>query len=194
MIFLLIQLTYCRSDSTGKTQRRIGLTNPWTEYVKFLPSSIPLPTVYSEEERELLRGTSLQAAVDSKSSVLEREFEHLRQSTRSIQWCRDFWWSEEKEEEEQEEENDEVVTIDDWKYVDAVYRSRMLDLPGYGHSMVPCIDMVNHATGVEANALYEKDNDGNAVLQIRPGKKIQPGDEITISCVLSLTSTPSFFG
>ena len=152
------------------------MSNPWTEYVKFLPSSIPLPSVYSEEELELLRGTSLQAAVEAKSAVLEREFKHLRECTEeAIPWCRECWWNEEL--------GGNCVSIEDWKYVDAVYRSRMLDLPAIGHSMVPCLDMVNHASGGKANAFYERDKDGNVVLRLRPGKSIHPGDEITISCV-----------
>ena len=60
----------------------------------------------------------------------------------------------------------------------------MVDLPGRGYSMVPCIDMANHATGGKANALYEKDREGNAVLQLHPGARIQPGDEVAISYVL----------
>lgn len=113
-------------------------------------------------------------AVDAKISALEREFEHLRQCTERISWCQTYWWDEETGR----------LTFDDWKYVDAVYRSRTVDLPGSGHSMVPCIDMANHASGDKANALYETDDEGNAVLQLRRGRKVQVGEEVTISYVV----------
>ena len=170
MIFLLIQITYSSPDFANEHQR-IGLSNPWTEYVKFMPSSIPLPTFYTDEELELLRGTSLQSAVDAKIAALEQELSHLQQSTNQISWCQKYWW----------DEDTGRLTLDDWKYVDAVYRSRMLDLPGHGHSMVPCIDMANHAPEDSVKALYEKDAEGNAVLQLRSGKKLSANEEVTIS-------------
>jgi hypothetical protein len=72
------------------------------------------------------------------------------------------------------------MTLDDLKYADAAYRSRMVDLPGSGHAMVPGIDMANH-TSEGVNALYDADSDGNAILQLRWGKSLQPDDEVTIS-------------
>lgn len=151
--------------------KHIGLSCPWTEYIKFMPPCFPLPTFYSAEEQELLRGTSLGDAVAAKESSLEREFEHLRHSTEHIDWCQLCWW----------DEGTGKMTLDDLKYADAAYRSRMVDLPGSGHAMVPCVDMANHTSGEEVNALYEADSDGNAVLQLRWGKSLQPGDEVTIS-------------
>lgn len=170
MIFLLIQLTYSSPDFANES-KRIGVSNPWTEYVKFMPSSILLPTFYTDEELELLRGTSLSAPVDAKITALEREFSHLKQSTDKISWCQKYWWNEETGR----------LTLDDWKYVDAVYRSRMVDLPGWGDSVIPCIDMANHASEDTVKALYEKDDEGNAILQLRAGKKLSAGEEVTIS-------------
>lgn len=175
MIFLLVQITYSTPDLADE-RGRIGVSNPWTEYVKFMPKSIPLPTFYSEEELELLRGTSLRSAVGAKNASLEREFESVRSSTGNLPWCQRYWWDEETGQ----------LTLDDWKYVDAVYRSRMVDLPGHGHSMVPCIDMANHASEDAVKALYEADADGNAVLQLRWGRKLCAGEEVTISYVLSV--------
>jgi hypothetical protein len=77
--------------------------------------------------------------------------------------------------------------------VDAMYRSRALDLPGSGHVMVPCVDMANHASGEETTALYETDEKRNAVLQLRWGKKLYPGEEITITYV-HIPSYTSFEG
>lgn len=151
--------------------KSIGVSSPWTEYTKFLPPSFPLPTFYSAEEQELLRGTSLGEAVAAKESSLEREFEHLRHSTENIAWCQLCWWN----------EATGKMTLADYKYVDAAYRSRMVDLPGSGHAMVPCLDMANHVSGEGAKALYDTDSNGNAILQLRWGQSLQPGEEVTIS-------------
>ena len=167
MIFLLVQITH----NSPEIPRHVGVSNPWTEYIKFLPPSFPLPTFYSGEERELLRGTSLATAVEAKITSLEKEFEFLRQATESVVWCQQCWW----------EEGPGRLTFDDWKYVDAAYRSRMVDLPQSGYAMVPCIDMVNHVAGLAVKALYDADSDGNAILQLRPGKCLKAGEEVTIS-------------
>ncbi|KAJ5904466.1 hypothetical protein N7504_006849 [Penicillium tannophilum] len=167
MIFLLVQITH----NSSQKPRRIGVSSPWTEYIKFLPSSFSLPTFWSEEERELLRGTSLEAAVDAKWNSLQKEFEFIHQATEDIAWCQQCWWAESLDE----------LTFEDWRYVDAAYRSRMLDLPGSGHSMVPCVDMVNHMTGAAVTALYDADFDGNAILKLRDSKTLQQGEEVTIS-------------
>ncbi|EKV06264.1 SET domain protein [Penicillium digitatum] len=170
LIFLIIQISHSSSDLHPKHET-IGISNPWTEYVKFLPPSFPLPTFYTAEEQELLRGTSLAEPLVAKLAFLEREFEQLRQATGGIAWCQRSWWH----------ERTGALTIDDWKYVDAAYRSRLLDLPGSGLAMVPCIDMANHVSSDGVKALYDTDSEGNAVLQLRWGKTIQPGEEITIS-------------
>lgn len=38
----------------------IGVSNPWTEFVKMLPSEVPVPTLWTEQERVFLVGTSLE--------------------------------------------------------------------------------------------------------------------------------------
>lgn len=170
MIFLLVQITYSSPDFANEPHR-IGLSNPWTEYIKFMPSSIPLPTFYTDEEVELLRGTSLQTALAAKISALEDELALLQQSTGNVSWCRKYWWDEERG----------YITLNDWKYVDAVFRSRTVNLPGHGTSMVPCIDMANHVSEDTVKAFYEKDEEGNAVLQLRPKRGLSTGEEVTIS-------------
>lgn len=167
MIFLLVQMTRSSPD----TPNNIGVSCPWTEYIKFLPPSFPLPTFYSGEERELLRGTSLAAIVEAKITSLGREFDLLREATSTISWCQQCWWGEEVG----------SLTFNDWLYADAAFRSRMVDLPRRGHAMVPCIDMANHMSGENVNALYDADSNGNAILQLRWGKTVHTGDEVTIS-------------
>ncbi|KAK2758139.1 hypothetical protein FQN53_008319, partial [Emmonsiellopsis sp. PD_33] len=168
LIFLLVHITY--ADPNLSTEH-IRVSNAWTEYIKFLPASYPLPTFYTVEERELLHGTSLEPALDTKMASLEKEFDHLREATIEIPWCNHEWWS----------GDTGRLSFEDWKLVDAMYRSRALEFPGVGHSMVPCVDMSNHAAGDETGALYETDKDGNAVLQLRWGKKLEVGDEVTIT-------------
>jgi hypothetical protein len=174
LIFLLLHITYCSREGDGKEEKpKIGVKNPWTEYIKFLPASVYLPTFYSDEERELLNGTSLEAALNAKVISLEKEYERLRECTESIPWCQRDWWDEETG----------CLSFDDWKTVDALYRSRALDLPGTGHAMVPCVDMANHASGEETIALYDTDPEGNALLTLRDGKEkeLVEGGEVTIT-------------
>ena len=163
LIFLLLQLT------NSATQGRIGVLSPFSEYVQYLPEETSLPTFWTEPERSLLTGTSLEAALHAKLNNLDREFTLLREKTALIDWCKQHWWDAGQ------------LTFDDWKQVDAMYRSRALDLPGTGHAVVPCIDMANHASGDETTALYDTDRDGNAVISLRIDKKVYPGDEVKIT-------------
>ncbi|KAH8626373.1 hypothetical protein IG631_18391 [Alternaria alternata] len=74
-----------------------------------------------------------------------------------------------------------MLDFDDWMRVDAMYRSRALEFPGTGDSMVPCVDMANHASGDATAALYETDGNGNGLLLLREGKHVEPGEEVTIT-------------
>lgn len=167
LIFLLLQLSHNASARPDK----VAVSTPWSQYVMFVPPEDRLPTFWTEAERALAAGTSLQAALDSKLRSLEREFVHLRDSTSSIGWCQRRWWH----------AGAEGLYFDDWKGVDSMYRSRALDLPGTGHAMVPYIDMANHASGDDTVALYDTDVDGNTVLVQREGKTLQMDGEVTIT-------------
>ena len=147
------------------------MSNPLTEYVKLLPSDFALPTFWNDEERGILVGTSIEAALEAKLKSLEREFTFLYTSTSSIGWCQQHWWNPETG----------ALTLDDWKRVDAMYRSRALDLPGTGHAMVPCVDMANHASGGDTVALYDTDENGDALLILQDDRSLAPGEEITIT-------------
>ena len=50
--------------------QNVGLSNPWTEYVKMLPSTVPVPTTWTEEERVMLLGTSLEVSLMISSSII----------------------------------------------------------------------------------------------------------------------------
>jgi len=148
----------------------LGRINMGTRYIKFLPDEL-LPTFWSEEEQELLVGTTLRSAVRAKLNSLLREYEHLRVSTEQIEWCSKYWW------------DDEVglLTFEDWMRLDAMYRSRALEFPGVGDCMMACVDMANHASGGETGALYESDGNSNGILLLRDGKDKKAGEEITIT-------------
>ena len=157
--------------TNGASSGSIGVSNPFSEYVKFLPRRIAIPTFWNESERAMVTGTSLEAALSAKLNSLDREFNYLKEKTSSIDWCQHTWW----------DTDSGTLTFEDWKTVDAIFRSRALDLPGTGHAMVPAIDMANHASGDSTNALYETDSDGNAVLVLREGKDLAQNDEVTIT-------------
>lgn len=165
MTFILVQLTH------GISEGKIGISNAFSEYVKYLPAQFPIPTFWDETDLSLLVGTSLHEALMSKVKTLNQEFSQLQKSTTSIDWCQMYWWDSECGR----------LTFDDWKQVDAIYRSRALDLPGTGHATVPVIDMANHASGEKTTALYETDSDGNAILLLREGKRLTLGQEVTIT-------------
>ena len=143
----------------------------FSKYVKHLPRDFALPTLWDDKESKLLTGTTLEAATKSKLKSLDREFTLIREKTADIEWCQSHWWSAETG----------SLSIEDWKIVDAMYRSRAMDLPGTGFATVPIMDMANHAGGAYANARYETDSEDNAVLLLRDNLKLKAGDEITIS-------------
>lgn len=157
-----------QSVRVSTSPQQSGLTKP--RYIKYLPY-VELPTFWQDEDIELLQGTSLAPALTTKTKSLYREFEYLRDSTSSLEWCRKYWW----------DEIDGILDFDDWKQVDAMYRSRALEFPGIGDCMVPCVDMANHASGDSTSALYEADEDGNGLLLLREGQKPVKDDEITIT-------------
>ncbi len=56
MLYLLMQITVGSPDRG----MNVGLSTAWTAYVKMMPGVVPVPTMWSEEERILLLGTSLE--------------------------------------------------------------------------------------------------------------------------------------
>ncbi|MCJ1250822.1 hypothetical protein MMC30_008050 [Trapelia coarctata] len=165
VIFLLIQLTHASPSTTAKT----GNATPWTTYIQFLPSTIPLPTFYTPGETALIAGTTLSAALTHKLSKTHEEYAHLRASTLSLPCCAP-WWS-----------SPSPLTLTDYMHADALYRSRAMDLPSTGLALVPVIDMANHASGAATNAHYDTDSNGNAVLILWGGKSPKDGEEIVIT-------------
>lgn len=163
LLFLLVQAALASRSSHPP----VGILNPWTEYLRFLPETVLVPTLWTEEERLLLRGTSLEPAVDAKISALDQEFGAVRTKSSGLpSWNEVLWES-------------GSISFTDWIRLDALYRSRCLELPRSGESMVPCIDMVNHAAS--PSAYYEENLKDEVVLLPRPGISLPNGAEVTIS-------------
>lgn len=77
----------------------------------------------------------------------------------------------------------DIIQPEVWIFLDALYRSRSLELPKSGESMVPILDMVNHSAN--ANAYFDETDDGEVRLLLRKGHSVGPStpgctDEITI--------------
>lgn len=58
MLFLIMQSTLAAGHD-------VGVRSPWTEYVRLLPETVPLPTMWTAEQREYLIGTSLEVCLIS---------------------------------------------------------------------------------------------------------------------------------
>ncbi|KAK6515057.1 hypothetical protein TWF506_007408 [Arthrobotrys conoides] len=166
IIFLIMKITNAVSLSEPKS---VGVKCAWTEYVKFLPS-VSVPTCWSEQERELLKGTSLHVAVTAKLAALDAEFHAFKLATQNIAWCRKVWWDEKR------------LTFLDWLDCDAWLRSRVLQLPDLGLSMIPFLDFCNHRSF--PNSFYDLDDEGNIILihsLCALGQNSQVIEEITIN-------------
>ncbi|GKT49009.1 SET domain-containing protein [Colletotrichum spaethianum] len=150
-----------------KTSLHGGVSTPWTEYVKYLPPQVPVTTLWTEQEREMLNGTSLESATAAKIVALTDEFDELHETSSSLPFWNELFWESDK------------VSLIDWVRVDAWFRSRCLELPKSGEAMVPVLDLANHSS--EANAYYEENNKDEVVLLLRPGCRVSSGEEMTIS-------------
>ncbi|CAK7228239.1 hypothetical protein SCUCBS95973_006815 [Sporothrix curviconia] len=172
LLFLMVQMVV---SSRQPDEDRAAMPTPWTDYVRFLPDVVLLPTMWTDEERRLLQGTSLEIAVRAKLLALEHEYDQFCEQSSDIPFWNDAFWYRKF-----------PPQLRDWILADAWYRSRCLELPQFGPSMVPCIDMVNHSS--TPNAYYEDrtaapagGGDAGVVLLLRPGQQVAASDEITIS-------------
>ncbi|KAI1335421.1 hypothetical protein F5Y15DRAFT_249168 [Xylariaceae sp. FL0016] len=162
LLFLMAQLVLSSPDYTSGQ----GASTPWSQYFSLLPTDVPVPTMWTESELSLLRGTSLETAVAAKLAALTKEFDVIRAKTENIpQWYELL-------------SIDEEITVSDWILLDALYRSRSLGLPKSGESMVPCLDLVNHSNS--ATAYFEETGKDEVALLLRSGSKVPQGSEVTI--------------
>ncbi|EPE02187.1 set domain-containing protein [Ophiostoma piceae UAMH 11346] len=141
----------------------VGLSQPGEEL-----ASLPVPWT------EYVKFLPDDNAVEAKIVALEHEFDELREKSSNLPFWQAALW-----------ERESGPQLRHWFLVDAWYRSRCLDLPRSGPSMVPCIDMVNHSA--TPNAYYEELSSAvsvaadKVVLLLRPGQRVAASDEITIS-------------
>ncbi|KAL6906893.1 hypothetical protein GGI43DRAFT_380418 [Trichoderma evansii] len=140
-------------------------STPWTEYIKFLPRSISVPTLWTSDEREFLQGTSLESSVNAKLSALSREYDELSEKASTLPFWNDLL--------------SEPGMMEDWILADALYRSRCLELPHAGHAMVPGLDMANHSPNYLTR--YDETPGGDVVLLPSSRSGVPSGEEITIS-------------
>ncbi len=85
MLFLLMQVTIA-SAAHGQN---VGLSGPWTEYVKMLPSDVPVPTMWTEEERIMLLGTSLEVSLLVLHCAEASKFSQFRRMVVTVQMSSD---------------------------------------------------------------------------------------------------------
>ncbi|KAK7964922.1 hypothetical protein PG988_009926 [Apiospora saccharicola] len=162
LLYLLMQMIL---SSPGFPDIK-GVISPWTQYVGLLPSQIPVPTTWSDAERAHLQGTSLESAVSAKLFALTKEFDAIKAKSDDLRFWYDNVWA------------DERVTSHDWVLLDAIYRSRSLELPSSGESMLPCLDLVNHSA--QATARFEEVSQDQVTLVLRDGLSISKGQEVTL--------------
>ncbi|EHK45183.1 uncharacterized protein TrAtP1_003423 [Trichoderma atroviride] len=162
LLYLLTHLILSKRNSSGS---KGCASTPWTEYIKFLPRSISVPTMWTSEEREFLQGTSLESSVNAKLSVLSREYDELSEKASTLPFWNDLL--------------SESGMLEDWILADALYRSRCLELPHAGLAMVPGLDMANHSPKYLAR--YDETPEGDVVLLPSSGSGVSSGEEITIS-------------
>lgn len=163
LLFLLVQ----RALASKHQHKSAGILNPWTHYLRFLPINVSVPTLWNGDERLLLRGTSLDTAINAKMKALITEFDTIRATSSQIPCWNELLW------------NDVTISLRDWIQLEALYRSRCLELPRSGASMVPCIDMVNHS--MNSTAYYDETDQDEVILVARPGVNLDEGQEVTIS-------------
>ena len=149
---------------------KIGVSNPWSEYVKFVATETSLPIFWTEAERQCLWGTSLENHVAAKLKALDREFADFRSATEDIDWCAPWW-----------DPVSGIMTLEDWKTVDAIHRSRSMDFSQYGICLVPIMDMANHDKVTSYKATYTvQEHTHDARLALEWERAVKPGDEVTI--------------
>lgn len=158
---MLIQLVLSSPD-----YKRTKLTpDPWMEYISLQPSSVPVPTLWSEAELALLKATSLEPAVTAQLILLDREFTTIKSKAVSVDLGKEVF---------------EHATLSDWIWVDALYRSRSFELPISGVSCVPCLDLANHGKGRKAQWQQVEEKE-TVRLVLKRGAEVKAGEEITIS-------------
>ncbi len=165
MLILLLEM----AKSSGKYT---SPKSPSTVYQRgymavAFPEHVPLPTTWNEDEIRLLDGTSLHAAVAAKFNSLHREFQTLKERTQDLSWAQEMFWK------------DENLKVEDWFLIDSWYRSRCMEMPIGGTTMVPFLDLLNHSS--KPNCHYVMNEDEEIELKLNPGSVVETGQELFIN-------------
>ena len=175
--------TWFLSRRYGRTRNEVCLLEHHLRYepchVYILNDNVGVFHLHQAHAVSSLRADVQQSAVTSKLLALTHEFDAMREKSSAIECWDVLLW------------DSGAVHLTDWYLVDAWYRSRVLELPISGESMVPCVDMVNHSS--QANSYYDENAKQEATLLLRPGHQISTGDEITISYGESKTAAEMLF-
>jgi hypothetical protein len=153
-------------------------------YLAFLPRDILLPVNTDSQVVAAFQGTSLQVSkapgLSIYNSLSTTNANPLRQAPIIVKLralMQEYGVFSERYdmiEPQAEPYSNSKPTLSDWLKADAWYRSRSLDLPDLGPSMVPFIDMANHAESDKANAVYDFDSiAGEALLRVKLRTKVE---------------------
>ena len=160
-----MQITHSSPDMKST----VGQSTAFSEYVKFVADERNLPTFWTEQERKCLWSTTLDQHVDAKLRALEKEYSDFCEASKHISWSKE-WWGDVG-----------CLNIEDWKVVDAMYRSRAMDFDSYGLCLVPIMDMANHGIEEVSNAMYSIEGENKEARLYLDGKdSVDSGDEIKI--------------
>lgn len=121
--------------------RGLDIGGIWKDYTRYLPTSVPLPTTWSETEREWLEGTSLERPLAAKLLSLGREHADAISVTTNADL--DIFYGGEGE-----------LSLAEYIHLDTLVRSRSLEVPGSGTCLVPIIDLANHDDSANAYFCY----------------------------------------
>jgi len=198
---MLMQLAIIASPDYSKPDQDLQKKDsslkpePWTAYMLIQPLDVPVPTMWTDAERALLKGTSLESPVAAKLELLTREFKLIQERTRDLPFWRNLLQPKgDKDNSTQSSGIDvngvtstkttSILTLRDWIRIDALFRSRSFDLPQSGESLVPLLDLANHSSSEAHKAIFQQDKSTRTVTLILWNDdyaSVAPGEEVTIS-------------
>lgn len=123
-------------------------------------------------------------ALRAKLNALTREYLDFSALTRNNDI---FGVSKEDEEEDEDAEDPKIrsnmFSFKFYLHLDSLVRSRSLELPGFGTSLVPVLDLANHSHS--ANAVYVLDEEQGVISLVESGETaIAKGGQICIKFVV----------
>ncbi|KAI9889334.1 MAG: hypothetical protein M1814_005577 [Vezdaea aestivalis] len=172
LLYLLHLTLIAKYEDQEEGKETSSFSGSWSQYLRFLRPT-KTPSTWTALEVAMLNGTSLEAAVQAKINTLLAEVEYILSVVTDFKWFPVF---------AAPRATAFLDLYQIWVGLDAWYRSRAFQLPGYDDSvMVPILDMVNHEEGEGSLAQYDLAENGDVLLRLKPDKKLKRGEEIYIS-------------